>query len=109
MKENKEIAIGIGKEQFSEECLSFYDAVYDQIIAKAYEENPIPPETMEKKRGRKKKGKVRSLIERLSKFKASVCLFAWDFSVPFDNNQALFFQINYSDYRGRAKCCRVAA
>jgi len=85
MKEAKEFAIGIGKEQLSEEYLSFYDAVYNQIIAKAYEENPLP-ENIEKKRGRKKKGKVLALIDRLNNFKASVCLFVRDFSVPFDNN-----------------------
>ena len=30
---------------------------YDEIIALAYKENPLP-ETTEKKRGRKKKGKI---------------------------------------------------
>ena len=87
MKEAKEAAIGIGRERLSEECLSFYEDVYDQIIAKAYDENPLL-EIKGKKRGRKKKGKVRSLIERLDILKASVCLFARDFEVPFDNNLA---------------------
>jgi len=87
MKEAKEMAIRIGRERLSEECLSFYEAVYDQVIAKAYDENPLV-ETTGKRRGRKKKGKVRSLIERLDILKASVCLFAKDFSVPFDNNLA---------------------
>lgn len=32
--------------------------------------------------------KVRALIERLQKYKGSVCLFIRDFAVPFDNNQA---------------------
>ena len=81
------MAIRIGRDQLSEECLSFYEDVYGQIIAKAYDENPLW-ETKGKMRGRKKKGKVRSLIERLDILKASVCLFARDFSVPFDNNLA---------------------
>ena len=46
------------------------------------------PETPKKKRGRKKKGKILALIERLEHYKASVCLFANDISGPFDNNQA---------------------
>ncbi len=29
-----------------------------------------------------------ALVERLAKYKASVCLFLEDFKVPFDNNQA---------------------
>jgi len=41
-----------------------------------------------KRRGRKKKGKERALIERLMEHKESVCLFAHDFRVPFDNNRA---------------------
>ncbi|MCL2832009.1 MAG: transposase, partial [Treponema sp.] len=41
-----------------------------------------------KKRGRKKKGKVLSLVERLAKHKESICLFIKNFAVPFDNNQA---------------------
>ena len=32
----------VGRERLSEECLSFYESVYDQIIAKAYDENPLP-------------------------------------------------------------------
>lgn len=48
----------------------------------------MPAETGEKKRGRKKEGKVRALLHRLDKYSASVCLFADDFSVPFDNYQA---------------------
>ena len=37
---------------------------------------------------RKKKGKILALVERLDKYKASVCLFIHNFMVPFDNNQA---------------------
>jgi len=60
---------------------------YDRIIEEGRNQNPIkdkPPG----KRGRQKKGKIRSLIERLAKYKAEVCLFINDFSIPFDNNQA---------------------
>ena len=49
--------------------------------------NPIP-EKEPGKRGRKGKGKIRSLIERLFDYEDEVCLFTKNFNVPFDNNQA---------------------
>ena len=54
----------------------------------AAEECPDPPDPPDRKRGRKKKGKERALIERLRRLKDAVCLFVHDFAVPFDNNQA---------------------
>ncbi len=53
-----------------------------------YNLNPIPQSGNILKKGRPKRVKILSLIDRLSKYKESVCLFAKDFSVPFDNNQA---------------------
>ena len=50
-------------------------------------ENPPPLQT-EIKRGRKKKGKVLALIERLAQLKDSMLLFARNFEVPFTNNAA---------------------
>ena len=50
-------------------------------------ENP-PPLKAEIKRGRKKKGKVLALIERLAQLKDSMLLFARNFEVPFTNNAA---------------------
>ena len=60
---------------------------YDELIKQAREKNPLPV-TAEKKRGRKKKGKILALVERFDNYKASVCLFIHNFMVPFDNNQA---------------------
>lgn len=64
-----------------------FDRRYTQIIETACEENPIP-EKEAGKRGRPKKGKVITLIERLKEYKAGICLFIKNFAVPFDNNQA---------------------
>lgn len=64
-----------------------FDKKYDELIEQARKENPLP-ETTEKKRGRKKKGKILALVERLANYKAAVCLFIHNFNVPFDNNQA---------------------
>ncbi len=53
-----------------------------------YNLNLLPKSGNVPKKGRPKRGKILSLIDGLSKYKESVCLFAKDFSVPFDNNQA---------------------
>jgi transposase len=88
MKTAKEKAIEVGKRCLSEEELQEYSLKYDEILKLAYKENPLPPEieNSKKKRGRKKKGKTLSLKERLNLYKASVCLFIYDFEVPFTNN-----------------------
>ena len=87
MKRSKERAIGQGKDAFRESTLKKYSERYDEIIKLAYEENPVP-EKMPGKRGKQKRGKVLSLIDRLKGHKAEVCLFVNNFAVPFDNNQA---------------------
>jgi transposase len=87
MKKAKEDAIDLGESQLSQDQLQEFQRRYDEIIVQGRAENPLP-ETAEKRRGRKKKGKTLALIERLDTHKASVCLFVHNFSVPFDNNQA---------------------
>jgi transposase len=87
MKKVRETAVEKGKNLLSYYHLHKFNKQYDEIIKRAYEENPIP-EKKEGKRGPAKKGKILSLVERLDKYKASVCLFVNNFAVPFDNNQA---------------------
>ena len=53
----------------------------------SYRENPVQ-ENASGRRGRPKRGKILSLIDRLRDYKESVCLFVKNFAVPFDNNQA---------------------
>ncbi len=86
MKAAKEAAIANGEDRLSPQQLEQFRLQYDQIIDLGYAENPIEAPT-EKKRGRQKRGKVLSLLDRLKLHKASVCLFAEDFVVPFTNNQ----------------------
>ena len=57
-----------------------FDKKYDELIEQARKENPLP-ETTEKKRGRKKKGKILALVERLANYKAAVCLFIHNFDI----------------------------
>lgn len=87
MKKAKEKAIEKGKDSLSHYHYHKFDKKYDELIEQARKENPFP-ETTKKKRGRKKKGKILALVERLANYKASVCLFIHNFMVPFDNNQA---------------------
>jgi transposase len=87
MKAAKEKAMEKGKDALSRYYLDKFDRLYDRIIAQAYRKNPVP-KSIEKKRGRPKKGKILSLVERLAVHKASICLFIKNFAVPFDNNQA---------------------
>ena len=58
-----------------------------QMVMKSHlQQNPIPEQTG--KRGKKKKGKIRALIDRLLTHKGEVCRFANNPLVPFTNNQA---------------------
>jgi transposase len=90
MKKTKDQAVEMEKNELSKEKLQEFNQEYDKIISKGRLENPVPleGENATKKRGRKKKGKTLALIERLDTHKASVCLFVYNFAVPFDNNLA---------------------
>ena len=87
MKSEKEEAIHAGNTSLSENALRIISEEYDRILEMAYNENPVPVNDQHKK-GKPKRGKVLALIDRLKKYKESVCLFIKTFAVPFDNNQA---------------------
>lgn len=88
MKNAKERAIEQGKTSLSDNFIKALEHEYNDIMNYATMECPPPATPKTKKRGKKKKGKERSLIDRLINLKDSVCLFIHDFSVLFDNNQA---------------------
>ena len=87
MKRRKEGAIAEGKDDLEPDILGGISSSYDAFILKAYQKK-IEPEKEPKKHGRPKRGKLLALIDRLRDYKASVCLFAENCDVPFDNNQA---------------------
>ncbi len=88
MKKAKDKEIEKGKTEASTELIEEFEKEYDWIMELADKECPSPTSSNDGKKGRKKKGKERALIERLKKLKDSVCLFINDFRAPFDNNQA---------------------
>ena len=87
MKAAKEQAIASDRNSLEADMLRAFAQRYDAILETGARENPLPEKTPGK-RGRTKKGKVLSLIERLREYKGAVCLFIENFAVPFDNNQA---------------------
>jgi transposase len=87
-KDMKDKLIGNGENAFTKNQLDDFHAKYGLLIREGFDQNPMPAETEKPKRGRKKEGIVRALLHRLEKYSTAVCLFADDFNVPFDNNQA---------------------
>lgn len=64
-----------------------YKKEYDQILCSGFEGNPLPKKII-LKRGKPKRGKILSLLDRLRDHKESVLLFMMEKDVPFDNNLA---------------------
>ena len=87
MKRRKEEATATGLDCLEPGILAGISNSYDAFIRLAYRENPEPVK-IPGKRGKPKRGKLLALIDRLRDYKASICLFAENFAVPFDNNQA---------------------
>lgn len=66
-----------------------FESKYNRIICEGLLANPPPvEESAIKKRGRKKKGKVLNLLERMKNYKSEILAFMHDIYIPFDNNLA---------------------
>ena len=66
---------------------------YDELLLEGYRANPPPPAPTKaahnkRKPGRVKQNPARNLLDRFSQQKQAVLRFLYDFTVPFDNNQA---------------------
>ena len=84
----KEQAIALGKDHLDAECLDEFAQRYDAIIQQGLRDNPLPTPSVPPRRGRVRKTKTRNLLERLDHYREDVLRFAYDFRVPFSNNQA---------------------
>jgi transposase len=79
-----------GQSALDHEQLEAFAARYEAILAEGFAVNPlpVPSPAAPKQRGRPKRSPPRNLLERLRAQQASVLGFMYDFTIPFDNNQA---------------------
>jgi len=77
-------------DHLAERQIQAFEARYQQVLDEGFAQNPLPPlsPNAKKKRGRRKKSKPRNLLERLDEHRKEALAFMYDFTVPFDNNQA---------------------
>ena len=80
-------AIRAGNASLPPETVENFQRRYDTLLDNAAKLNPIPARKPEQ-RGRTPKGKVRSLIDRLTTHRDEALLFLTDEQVPFTNNLA---------------------
>jgi transposase len=84
-----EEAKAAGQTALPPEQLSAFETRYQAILEEARRVNPpLPPPETAKPRGRPKQSPPQNLLGRLSAQRTSVLGFMYDFTVPFDNNQA---------------------
>ena len=88
MKSAKDDAVGNDYDTVPLNILDSFDNRFHCIMEIAERECPPPPDPQVRRRGRRKVGKERALIERISANWVSMKRFVHDMRVPFDNNQA---------------------
>jgi len=87
LKENVD-RIKMNSPSLESDQIKRYERKYKRILSEGFEANPLPDNYVSGKRGRKLKGKIISLLERLRDFQKETLAFMYDFNVPFDNNLA---------------------
>ena len=93
IKKKKEERISDGFNDMAKEQIIEFETQYRTILEKGFAENPVPPPSLEKKKGKVKQSKPKNLLDRLDQDQPAVLKFMHDFRVPFTNNEALSFGI----------------
>jgi transposase len=71
------------------EQIADFETRYARIIALGIQENPVLEYLRPVgKRGRKKQSKAKNLLDRFESYPTEILAFMYNFSIPFDNNQA---------------------
>ena len=78
-----------GRDHLAAATLRNIEQRYAHLVHMGMRANPPPSPPEQPRRGRKRKGKARSLVDRLWDNREHVLRFVHDFQVPFDNNVAL--------------------
>lgn len=86
IKEAVDAARGQGLSELAVAVQREFEGRYDATLEAGLKLNPPPEPTG--KRGRPRRGKAGSLVDRLRQRKRATLAFMADFTVPFDNNQA---------------------
>jgi transposase len=77
-----------GRHRLSAATVKSIEWWYAHLVHMGMRANPPPAAPRVPRRGRKKRGKAGSLVDRLQQNRAHVLRFVHDFRVPFDNNLA---------------------
>jgi transposase len=85
IKQAVDVARSQGLVELSVAVKREFEARYDAALEEGLKMNPPPEPTG--KRGRPKRGKAGSLVDRLREHRGATLAFMEDFAVPFDNNQ----------------------
>jgi transposase len=77
-----------GRDHLNAATVRSIERWYEHLLRMGMRANPPPAIAQPSRRGRKKRGKAGSLVDRLWENRAHVLRFVHDFRVPFDNNLA---------------------
>jgi transposase len=73
----------------NDEQIADFEARYARIIILGIQENPVHKSSQPTgKRGPKKQSKAKNLLDRFQSYPTEILAFMYDFTIPFDNNQA---------------------
>ena len=85
---NNEVEKHAAQGALSPETLLQIEQRYQQILMEGFAYHALLPPLPKGKRGKQKQRDGKNLLDRLNEKRDCVLRFAWDFSVPFTNNQA---------------------